>query len=840
MDALESAQLLHQSSVKKKLISIFDSILQTLTTTFEIFKADGPTVYSNWVKYIESIDSKIEHALRTTVKKSLSEISKAINGEGKRDGGGVEIHPLLKVNVILDTQKVEFSPTFAKLQESVNKMSKDMISTISVIPRLTQKLTPDFCSYNSRVFDIISNEEDVLKIFVHIQSGMSQNASKCQVYLRNWDTYREIWEINKDAFIRRYAKLKPALTTFDADINRYSEVANNAQKEETLTNINFIRLDCSLLKHALVSHCSAWQSKLTTLLNQNAITELKGLFDMFARTSLQLQNPPKDLDQLNEDLILLTQLQSDLLKIEAQFAPITEMYSILETYEFPIKEDEKTKLQLLPKAWTDFQQALVSAEMLLQESKVKFKSDLLSSADDHAKIVTLIRDEFQNKGPFTANLGVEKALKSILDYRRMLSNAANQEKAVKKGLAAFKIDHVPSKDMEIVTADLEILNQVWTLFQDWTSAYNGWKGKHFLQLDANEIEDVVQKFTKKLVKLGKEVKDWEVFSNLKDRVNQIKRMVPLLQDLRNPAMRDRHWNSIMDEIGKSFSTTSQDFTLEKIYELGLDQHTENIASLSVAASKELSIEQGIQSIADAWVKLEIEVAPYKEEKGYWKIKTAEPIFELLEDNQVTLSTMKASKFFKAFENHVDIWEQNLSMIVEVIESLLLVQKQWMYLENIFVGTEDIRKQLPKESGIFDQINFSFKSIIQGIQRHRNVLSIAQTPHILDDLLDMNIQLEKIQKSLDMYLETKRQSFPRFYFLSNDDLLEILGQAKDPNSIQPHLKKCFDNLHQLELVMAGVDGRRHTEAIGMHSGDGEYVPFAAPVVVQGTFFLGYLY
>lgn len=76
--------------------------------------------------------------------------------------------------------------------------------------------------------------------------------------------------------------------------------------------------------------------------------------------------------------------------------------------------------------------------------------------------------------------------------------------------------------------------------------------------------------------------------------------------------------------------------------------------------------------------------------------------------------------------------------------------------------------------------------------------------MLDQLNEMNGKLEEIQKSLDMYLETKRQIFPRFYFLSNDDLLEILGQSKNPEAIQPHLKKCFDNIKSLKMTKVGLD------------------------------------
>ncbi|KAJ3206517.1 Dynein heavy chain 2, axonemal [Entophlyctis luteolus] len=831
LSEFEAEQEAYRQVVRNKLASIHQTIAQILQALFEVFKNDGREVFNHWIKFVEKVDGLVEEALRSAVKRSLQEITKAINGEGKNRDGGGEVHPLFKVNVVLETQKVDFNPTLQTLEESVNKIAHEMIACIDVVPRLIEvlelgkKLLPN-------MFSVIGREEDVLKNFSSLQSGMLNNANKCNNYLRNWDSYREIWEINKDAFIRRYAKLKPALSTFDADINRYNEVANNTQKEETLTNINFVRLDSSHLKHALVSHCNSWQNKLTTLLNINAMTELNNLHEMFAKKTELLMAVPTDLNHLSESLALLAQLQQDAPQIEAQFTPIKEQYQVLEKYEVQIREEEKRQLESLTTAWAAMQQTMVDADKMLQESKSKFKADLLGSVDEFTKSMLSVREEFSSKGPFSSQFGVEKALKAIAEYRQMMQNASEQEANLQRGLNVFKLEQSPNKEISAITAELESLQQIWTLNSEWITVWDDWRTKPFLTLDATEMEESVQKFLKKLQKMGKEMKEWDVFTNLREKISQCRRTIPVLQDLRNPALRDRHWNQIMEEVGKTFDPYSDKFSLEIIFEIGLEQYAESINTLSGAATKELSIEQGLTDIERAWNELDLDVVAYKEDRGYFKIKSTDSLFELLEDNQVTLSAMKASKFFLAFESQVDHWERTLSHIIEAIEILLLVQKQWMYLENIFVGTEDIRKQLPKESTMFDGVNQTYKVIMVKIVADKNARRAMHIEGLIPTLTDMNLKLEKIQKSLDMYLETKRQAFPRFYFLSNDDLLEILGQSKDPNAVQPHLKKCFDNLHKLELISAGTDNRRHFEAVGMHSGDGEFVSYFNPVVIEG--------
>jgi dynein heavy chain len=267
LEEFSQAQQICQNSVKSKLIKAHEEVKSILESTYESFKNDGKDIYLQWVRFIEKVDGMIEDSLRMTFKRSLLEISKSINGEGgKARESGIEVHPVFNVNVVLEMQKVDFSPNLQKLEETVNDIARAMINTIAVVPRLAEVLAPESAKKSNKMFDIIANEEDVLKIFLNIQNGMLANASNCHAYLRTWDAYKEIWEINKDAFIRRYAKLKPALSTFDGDISRYSEVANNTQKEETFTNVSFVRLDCSPLKHSLMAHCHAWQNKLTVYL----------------------------------------------------------------------------------------------------------------------------------------------------------------------------------------------------------------------------------------------------------------------------------------------------------------------------------------------------------------------------------------------------------------------------------------------------------------------------------------------------------------------------------------------------------------------------------------------
>ncbi|XP_047186413.1 dynein axonemal heavy chain 2 isoform X2 [Scophthalmus maximus] len=815
----EDNQKAHQRSQRQILLSAHRDIIEIITRVYNTFSNDGPEVRENWLAYTEKMDQMVEEALRSNIKNSMKIVSRAINGEGKTSP-----NPLFKVMLDLHqatpqtTPKVEFSPTLTKLAQIVNIMPQ-LISAVADFKRLPE-LVKCKHSQGNPIYTNIEQDEEIKEIQAAVATGMSANASHLQAYLKNWDKYRDIWQINKDSFIQRYQRLNPPVTSFDADVHRYTEKANSVQQEETVLNIGFVTLDCSLLKSSLVQHCCQWQKKFTQLLSHIASTNLTELHSSLQTNADRLSQPPQTLDELRDSLKLFGTMQGDLAKTEAQILLIHDQFTILDKYEVPVEEAVQEMREVIDGDWVWFQQVLIDSEDMLQKQREKFKNSLLVQSEDLNKKIHSTVQNFSSTGPFDSALKTELALKQIAEHCSQLEALKEEESNIIYWLAFFKIEHSRSKCIKTLEKDIQHLQQVWEMAQEWNSRWNIWKVGQFATLQTENMESTAQDTFKKLCKLKRELKDkdWDIVDVFHNKIDQFQRIIPLIADMRNPAMRDRHWKEICEELNCSLDQTSDEFTLEKIVSLDLDKYTDQISEITGAATKELSIEQGLENITKTWEKMFLDIASYKD-KGHYQLKCTEEVFQALEDNQVTLSTMKSSRFVKAFEPVVDRWERQLSQVLEVIEMILNVQRHWIYLENIFQG-KDIREQLPRECEEFEDVSSNWKIIMGRLYEDNNALQGTHYPGLLDMLSDMSAKLEEIQKALDMYLETKRQLFPRFYFLSNDDVLEILGQSQNAEAMQPHLKKCFDNINKLRIEKVGTKA----EAFGMFSADGEYVEF----------------
>lgn len=202
---------------------------------------------------------------------------------------------------------------------------------------------------------------------------------------------------------------------------------------------------------------------------------------------------------------------------------------------------------------------------------------------------------------------------------------------------------------------------------------------------------------------------------------------------------------------------------------------------------------------------------------------------------------------------------------DVFTILQEIQRTWSYLEPLFIGSEEVKKELPEDAKRFETIDADVKDLLKNVRHSsgrkgyidttssfghvrggalrrghlafsvallpicgswfvtarwvltgsfllslvdddlpplcvhqmwekKNVRDGCNTDGYLDKLESIQEQLELCKKSLADFLDGRRRQFPRYYFVSEADLLDILSNGSDPNKILVHTPKVKKKKH----------------------------------------------
>jgi len=144
-------------------------------------------------------------------------------------------------------------------------------------------------------------------------------------------------------------------------------------------------------------------------------------------------------------------------------------------------------------------------------------------------------------------------------------------------------------------------------------------------------------------KLMKSLKDMKVdkkanaYAGLLEEIKKWIVFLPLITDLADKAMRDRHWDDLKSKVGQQF-TIDDNLLLKDIYDLNLGKYAEDVEEITYQAKQESKMEIRLASIEVIWKDVLFEFTPHKD-SGVQMIRLSEENFDMLEENQVAVTSM---------------------------------------------------------------------------------------------------------------------------------------------------------------------------------------------------------
>ncbi len=191
------------------------------------------------------------------------------------------------------------------------------------------------------------------------------------------------------------------------------------------------------------------------------------------------------------------------------------------------------------------------------------------------------------------------------------------------------------------------------------------------------------------------MRTWDVFNGLELTVKNMLTSLRAVGELQNPAIRDRHWHQLVIATKVNF-IMSEETTLADLLNLNLHNFEDDVHNIVDKAIKEMAMERMLKELEVIWSGMEFHHEKHAR-TGYTLLRTSEELIETLEENQVQLQNMMTSKYIGFFLEEISTWQKRLSTVDHVICLWFDVQRTWSHLESIFIGSEDIRKQLPIDS-----------------------------------------------------------------------------------------------------------------------------------------------
>ena len=704
-------------------------------------------------------------------------------------------------------------------------------ASVQDIPQIEKAIMEGvFFSEILMLVTISAHEGVAPKCKAAIHAALLATLPPTEAYLALYAPYVEWVTMNVDDFIASYAASEKSMAEMQADVKRQNSLIASVEVDIPLeVTLGLFAVKTGQVRKFLIERHQKLANAILGLIAKKVKGRGEEITAAFVQIDRSLARAIPDIEAVAELEEYMQNLPAELAELQENLNLMLSEQAVLEDFEYPTADDEVKifwKTMSWPRKIDDICNAATEKCLAKRDEFAMLQQ---KEQNDFGKSLDKLETVVSNFGKYTDLEQVRAVSEQVKKLQAELKDAEQKKLLFNKRESILGSPMTDYSQLGKIVKTFEPFANLWTTAANWKQWQADWNDGPFVDLDPEEMEKELGNASRTMFKLVKSFAGTaglaEISQTVKDEIEMFMPVMPLVQALRNPGMRERHWEELTKLTGKDLNkAVTPEFTLTELKTMGLDDFMEGVTKTCDVAGKEFAIEQAMDKMEGEWKGVNLDVQPYRE-SGTFVLKGFDVVQQLLDDHIVMTQSMSFSPFKGPFAQRIDDWERLLTLMSEIFEEWIKCQRQWMYLEPIF-SSDDIMRQLPTEGKRFQGVDRTWRKMMSTANHDPDAITFCKTPKLLPNFQESNIMLEMVQKGLTDYLETKRAAFARFYFLSNDELLEILSQSKDPLAVQPHLSKCFENVNKLDF-------QKDLCMTAMYSGEGERVPFKSTHYPTGS-------
>ncbi|TKA59707.1 Dynein heavy chain, cytoplasmic, partial [Cryomyces minteri] len=660
-----------------------------------------------------------------------------------------------------------------------------------------------------RFLDLANQSTDTLSL---VYNAIEDKLSEVNSYVEKWLQFQSLWDLQSEQV---YEVLEEDLSMWLQLLQEIRRARGTFDTSETNRSFGNITVDYEQVQMKVNAKYDQWQHEIVNnFAARLGIRMTEGHADI-AMARCDLEGQSLEISSTTQAVKFITTVQQCKRKVKA-WGPEVEVFRqgqmALSRHRYQFAADWLFVDQV-DQEWAALNDVLDRKSKVLHDQMAALRTKI--SAEDKV-IMQKIADiaaQWNEEKPVSGTTPANEASLTLSAFDSRLTQLQQQAEMVDRAKDALDLPASIETVLPTLLEEVQDFKSVWAALSTIWNSVNELRDSLWTSIQPRKLRQSLEALLKTTKEMPSRMRQYAAFEHVQSVLRLCLKVNPLLSDMRSEAVRERHWVRIFKALKPSKRFSPLSMTLGDVWDLQLGPSESVIRDIVTQAQGEMALEEFLRQVRETWQNYSLDLVNYQ--KKCRLIRGWDELFAKCSENLNSLQAMRHSPYYKEFEEEASSWEEKLNRVHVLFDVWIDVQRQWVYLEGVFTGNADIRHLLPTESARFNNINAEFFTVMKKVYKSPFVLDVLGIVEVQKSLERLAELLKKIQKALGEYLEKERVTFPRFYFVSDEDLLEIIGNSNDTARIAKHLGKMFAGVSALLT-------NEESTIVGFASKEGEHV------------------